>query len=127
MTERTFDQNLGPFYIESKLLYLGVAPVNDLVSLQTSDDVAVYPHAQFDVLDDGSLVRREGVISIWNRIIKPAIEEKIISDWNAAILLFRETEEGVSNAALIAGNPTEVERASNQIARVISRFKNGSF
>ncbi len=56
---------LGPFYTAESVARYGVEVTSDLITLETSDNKTIYPHAQFDVGADGTIQRREQVLRLW--------------------------------------------------------------
>lgn len=114
---------LGPFYSDTALLRRGIEVSDDLISLTTVEGTALYPHAQFDVLSDSALQRREKVLELWNKLVRPAIIEGVVDEWTATGLLLQATEGQPSIADTITKDPTQVERVATEIARSISRFR----
>lgn len=118
-----WDDVLGPFYAETGLVKHGMVVADDLIGLSTIDGVTVYPHAQFDVLQDGTLHRREKVLELWNQLIRPAIDEGVVDEWTATGLLLQSTTEHPSEAEVISHDDSQVDRVAQQIARSINRFR----
>lgn len=94
-----------------------------LIALHAGDGSTVYPHAQFDVLLDDTLRRRDKVIGLWNTLIQPAIDEGIISEWTATGFLLQRSKEKQSEAERIAKDETQIHRVGEQIAKAIAGFR----
>ena len=114
---------LGPFYSEEGLRRRGIEGVEGLIGLHTFDGVTVYPHAQFDLLPNQTLRRREAVLGLWNTRIQPAIDEGMVDEWTATGLLLQHTEKHPSKAEIIANDETQVERVAEAIAQTLSHLR----
>lgn len=114
---------LGPFYAETGLRCRGIEESDDLIGLSTSDGATIFPHAQFDVLPDQKLQRREKVLDLWNTLIKPAIDEGIVDEWTASGLLLQGTKQHPSEADVIAKDETQAERVAIKISAALARFR----
>ncbi|MGZ6004909.1 MAG: hypothetical protein ACXWLH_02045 [Candidatus Saccharimonadales bacterium] len=118
-----WNEVLGPFYVESGLQKHGISDTDGLIDLHTADGSVLYPHAQFDVLLDETLRRREKVIDLWNTLIRPAIDEGVVDEWTATGMLLQGTEENPSEAELITRDESRVERVAEEIAHALARFR----
>ena len=114
---------LGPFYAETGLIERGITVTDDLIGLSTAERIVIYPHAQFDTLPDGNLYRREEVLELWNRLIRPAISEGVVDEWTATGLLLQSSEDRPSEAEVISRDTSQVQRVALQVMRAISRFR----
>lgn len=117
-----WDAVLGPFYTDTYLDRYGV-DMQDLIDLHTADGGVVYPHAQFDVLNDGDLRRREPVLQLWNQLIRPAINEGFVDEWTATGLLLQETPDHPSRADEITADPSRIFDVTTSIQHAISRLR----
>lgn len=124
MTETSaWNDVLGPFYAETGLSKHGMAIKDDLIRLSTSDGETIYPHAQFDILPDGTLQRREQVIKLWNQLIRPAVTDGVVDEWTTTGVLLQSTHEHTSEAEIISADNSQVNRVTQQITRSISRWR----
>jgi len=114
-----WNQVLQPLYADTALTRLGVEVTDDLIAIPMLEGGVVYPHAQFDVMADGTLQRREAVLELWNRFLRPAIVKELIDEYSAAALLLAGTEGNPSNAELISKDPTQVQRVAAELATTI--------
>lgn len=114
---------LGPVYLESGLRQRGIEDVTRLIGLHTSDGDTIYPHAQFDILPDGTTRPREKVIELWNNLIVPAINEGIVDEYTATGLLLQGTEEKPSWAEKITIGEVSAEIVEKRIKETIGRFR----
>ena len=124
MTEtNSWNDVLGPFYSDTGLIKRGIAVSDDLIGLLVLDGEIIYPHAQFDILPDGTLQRREKVLELWNQLIRPAIEEGVIDGWTATGLLLQATPKHPSEAEIISADNSQADRVALMITRTISGWR----
>lgn len=114
---------LGPFYNGPGLERRGMEVTDDLIGLSTAEQNVVYPHAQFNIAEDGKLSRREPVIDLWNRLIVPAIEDGTTSEWTATGLLLRATAQHRSKADIITEDPSKLDEVARAIASTLERWR----
>lgn len=114
---------LGPFYVASSLERRGIEVTGDLIDLSTGDGTTVYPNGQFDILDESRLQRREPVIELWNRLIRPEIEIGVVDGWTATGVLLQRTPGEPSPADKIAGGALLPESVERDIKEAIFGWK----
>jgi hypothetical protein len=94
--DRSWDVTHGRLYTAGKLEKSGVTMTEDLITFIVTvgkNTRTVYPGGQFRKTDDGTLVRREPVISFWNEVLKPDITGGSIYHNAAAALLLQPQGE----------------------------------
>ncbi|HUD06690.1 MAG TPA: hypothetical protein VMR34_02285 [Candidatus Saccharimonadales bacterium] len=118
---------LGPFYARTALERWGIEPpYDDLIGLTTAEGSKVYPHAQFNLLPDGNLSRRQKVIELWNGLILPSIQLGDVDEWTSTGLLLQSTGGNPSRADIISSSSVEqaeIDEIELRISRSLSRFR----
>lgn len=113
---------IGPVYTTESLPKHGIEISDDLIGLTTIDGHIVYPQAQFDVLPDNKLRKREAVLKLWNDYIRPAIEHRAVDGWTAGTLLFSRSDTEPSYADLVSSDPSEIQFITDQVRHTVDRW-----
>jgi hypothetical protein len=118
----------GPVFSAEALTRNGVAVIDDLITIHTTEVTVVYPHGQFTGNPDG-LHRNEVLISIWNEMIAPAMVDGTGSEYTLVAWYLghqRKTDGGYNKLAradefLLADNPKD--EAARVISKMLGRWR----
>ena len=121
--QNSWNEALSPLYAESYLLRHGIEEYDDLITITSAEGELLYPHRQFDEGLGGTLIPRVATLGLWNRRLRPAIENKDMPEYMAASYLLGAIGDGMSTSDEIEADIITVEDVARNIQRMLSRFR----